>query len=326
MPLKVSNNASSALTGSILTGSTSIAIDATDAALFPTLSAGDWFPLTIVDTAGNREIVKVTARSGGTLTVTRAQEGTTARAFAAGSKCDLRLTAAAIQELGAVDNDPALTAASATKAPSQSAVKTYVDGLISTLKGGVSTAFDTLQELAANFANYLPLAGGTLNGSLTIDAPTMSLKSGGGNAYLEIFRSNGTVAGRVRWISTTNDLVLEVLNAAGSIITSSIVLNGGSASFTFNGNNVATEGNINALIAAATTLGALGVPAFLAHATTAAGLVAGGVYAGSSLRYAGFANGTIQVSGTAPTGSWRCVGYSSGVAGTNSIAVFVRVI
>jgi hypothetical protein len=99
MVLKIANNALSTLAASINTSVTSLALASGDAGKFPTLGAGDWFPLTIVDPSGNMEIVKVTARSGATLTIVRAQEGTTAKAFAAGSKCDLRLTAAALAVL-----------------------------------------------------------------------------------------------------------------------------------------------------------------------------------------------------------------------------------
>lgn len=95
MVAKLANNASSTLAGSINTSVTSVSIASGDASKFPTLAAGQWFPLTVVDNAGNMEIMKVTARSGATLTVERGQEGTTAKAFATGSKCDLRLTAAA---------------------------------------------------------------------------------------------------------------------------------------------------------------------------------------------------------------------------------------
>ncbi|WP_159953049.1 hypothetical protein [Rhizobium sp. 18065] len=94
MPAKLSNNASSTLAGAINTSVTSLAVGAGDASKFPTLGAGEWFPLTVVDPAGNMEIMKVTARSGATLTVVRAQEGTTAKSFAAGSRVDLRATSA----------------------------------------------------------------------------------------------------------------------------------------------------------------------------------------------------------------------------------------
>jgi hypothetical protein len=92
---KLANNASSTLASAINNVVTTVSIASGDASKFPALAAGEWFPLTVVDASGNIEVMRVTARSSATLTVVRGQEGTTARAFAAGSKCDLRLTAAA---------------------------------------------------------------------------------------------------------------------------------------------------------------------------------------------------------------------------------------
>jgi len=92
---KLANNASSTLASAINNNVTTVSIASGDASKFPALAAGEWFPLTVVDASGNIEVMRVTARSSATLTVVRGQEGTTARAFAAGSKCDLRLTAAA---------------------------------------------------------------------------------------------------------------------------------------------------------------------------------------------------------------------------------------
>jgi hypothetical protein len=97
MGVKLSNNASSRLSGSITNSATSLAVE--DASAFPALGAGEWFPATIVDSLANREIVKVTARSGATFTIVRGQEGTVARAFNAGSRIDLRATAGALESL-----------------------------------------------------------------------------------------------------------------------------------------------------------------------------------------------------------------------------------
>lgn len=99
MGLKLSNNAISTLASGITGASTSIALAAGDGSKFPTLGAGDYFPATISKPDGTLEIVRVTARSGDTLTVTRAQEGTTALAFDAGSLIELRLTAAIVEAL-----------------------------------------------------------------------------------------------------------------------------------------------------------------------------------------------------------------------------------
>lgn len=70
-----------------------------------------------------------------------------------------KLNATAVDTSAALGTDDA-------KVPSQKAVKTYVDGLFTAIRNGVSASFDTLKELADNFASYLPLIGGTLTGDL----------------------------------------------------------------------------------------------------------------------------------------------------------------
>ena len=93
MGVKLSNNATSTLAASITDVATSLSVQSGDAALFPSLSTDEWFPITVIDSSGNIEVMRVTARTGAVLTVTRGQEGTTAQAFNAGSRVDLRLTA-----------------------------------------------------------------------------------------------------------------------------------------------------------------------------------------------------------------------------------------
>ena len=91
------NRASGTLSTAISAADTGIALTYGDGAEFPTITASDYyFYATIESTAGTSEIVKVTARSGDSLTVTRAQEGTTAAAFAAGSRFEQRVTAQSI--------------------------------------------------------------------------------------------------------------------------------------------------------------------------------------------------------------------------------------
>lgn len=103
MGVVLTNNATSTLVSSITSSATSLSVQSADASRFPSLGAEDWFPLTIVDEAGNMEIVKVTARSSATLTIERAQEGTTAASFSAGARVDLRLTAGAVAAMMALD-------------------------------------------------------------------------------------------------------------------------------------------------------------------------------------------------------------------------------
>jgi hypothetical protein len=94
------NNAATTLASSILIGATSLTVASSTGALFPTLTGTNFFYCTLQNTAGTTvEIVKVTARSTDTFTIVRAQEGTTASAFASGDKVELRLTAGEINLL-----------------------------------------------------------------------------------------------------------------------------------------------------------------------------------------------------------------------------------
>ena len=83
--LKIKNDAISALAADITSTATSLTVTAGEGAKFP--SAGN-FNITIED-----EILTCTAISADTLTVTRAQEGTTAAAHIAGKSVELRITA-----------------------------------------------------------------------------------------------------------------------------------------------------------------------------------------------------------------------------------------
>lgn len=98
MAVKFSNNAKTTLSSGITSSATSIAV--ADASAWPTLGSGDHTLCTLITVADPDvlEIVKVTAISGNTLTVVRAQEGTTARAFASADKAELRVTAGLLEQ------------------------------------------------------------------------------------------------------------------------------------------------------------------------------------------------------------------------------------
>lgn len=102
MTLKYTNNAKTTLNGAITNVATSIVV--TDGSVFPTLTGAEYFYMTLEDMSLNREVVKVTARSGNTLTVVRAQDGTTARAFSNADKAEGRICAALLTDLVAPAN------------------------------------------------------------------------------------------------------------------------------------------------------------------------------------------------------------------------------
>jgi hypothetical protein len=93
-----SNNAKSTLASGITAVATSIFLQVGDGALFPSPGTGERFAVTLVDASGNIEIAHCTSRTVDTLTVVRAQEGTTGIVFASGDIIELRLTKGALDE------------------------------------------------------------------------------------------------------------------------------------------------------------------------------------------------------------------------------------
>jgi len=92
------NNATTTLSSSLASGTTSMSVGSS--AAFPSPTGGDNFLCTLIRASDAAiEIISVTAVSGTTWTIVRAQEGTTALDFAAGDKVELRVTAGFLQGL-----------------------------------------------------------------------------------------------------------------------------------------------------------------------------------------------------------------------------------
>jgi len=98
MGMKFTNNAATTLDSGINASVTSLTVASGTGALFPTLTASDYFYCTLTNTIGTIEIVKVTARSTDTFTIVRAQDGTTAGSWSLGDKVELRLVAASLND------------------------------------------------------------------------------------------------------------------------------------------------------------------------------------------------------------------------------------
>ena len=96
MGVKYSNNAETTLSSGINNSTTSISVASSSS--FPAITGSDYFYATI-DDATNLEIVKVTAVSGTTWTVVRAQDDTTARAFSSGDTVELRINTAMLTDV-----------------------------------------------------------------------------------------------------------------------------------------------------------------------------------------------------------------------------------
>lgn len=103
MGIQLKNNAVGYLATAINASDTGAVLQTGGGASFPTLGAVDYFYATLESTGGTTEVVKVTARSGDSITIVRAQEGTTANSFAAGSRFELRVTAQSVRDVLAAD-------------------------------------------------------------------------------------------------------------------------------------------------------------------------------------------------------------------------------
>lgn len=102
MSVLFTNNASATIAASVTSSDVTITLASGQGGEFPSPGIDQWFYATLVDSSNNLEIVKCTARSADTLTVIRGRDGTTARAFAAGSLIEVRLVAAALADFQAM--------------------------------------------------------------------------------------------------------------------------------------------------------------------------------------------------------------------------------
>lgn len=85
--IKFTNFARSKVATGINSSATTLAITGGTGALFPALTGAEYFYLTLENSSLVREIVKVTARTADTLTIVRAQDGTTCRGMGSWGHC-----------------------------------------------------------------------------------------------------------------------------------------------------------------------------------------------------------------------------------------------
>ena len=174
------NNASSTLLNSVTAGSTSIVLASGGGSKFPAITGSDFFLATIYDISGsteiNHEIVKVTARTGDTLTVTRAQESTTANAYGAGARIELRLTAGDVSQVFGAK--PVTVTIDTGSTPATSSIITITDSQVSastqkieacvSLSTTVDNDIDAHQHAASSWKMFCE--AGTGQFTLYIDA------------------------------------------------------------------------------------------------------------------------------------------------------------
>jgi hypothetical protein len=175
MGIKVSNNAFGTLAAGINSSATSITLTTGQGARFPTLSAGDYFYATLIDTSNNLEIVKCTARSTDVLTVVRAQENTTARAYSTGDRIEIRITAQTFLDASGIETDEIVAAMISAGAVTEAKIGT---GAVTEAKIGTGAVTSSKLASGAAVANigFTPAtqsqAGQTIQGASDFNTMT----------------------------------------------------------------------------------------------------------------------------------------------------------
>lgn len=191
MPQLFTNNARALLASGIADSATSLTVEASKADLFPTANTGtgsvpaatNWFKATLQDAAGNVEIVYVRTRTAGSgvfSNVIRGQEGTTARAFSAGTVVGLRITALDIEtSIGLGVNAVQLTGNQAI-----AGTKTFNNQIVAS--GGVSG------NVTGNVTGNVSGSTGVFSGSAVVGgssaaAVPLDVQTTGANALTSLF-------------------------------------------------------------------------------------------------------------------------------------------
>ena len=180
--LLTKNNAySTVATWSIGTGTGTFTVASSEGARFPTITGGDWFFVTLQDASNNIEIVKITARSTDTLTISeRGSEGTTPRTWLAGDVVELRLTAGITVT---IDGTQTLTNKTLTS-PTMTApaLGTPASGVITNCTGSPTLTAPALGTPASGVLTNctgLPIAGTTGYGTGVATALAVNVGSAG---------------------------------------------------------------------------------------------------------------------------------------------------
>ena len=186
MPTRLyANNYTSTLATGVSNSATTFYV--TSATGLPTITGSDYFLLTLV-TGTTVEIVKVTAVSGVQLTVTRAQEGTSAVAWASGTVISLRVTK------GSFDSPSATTGtfSAGVTVGGNSTASGYVDFLEDTDNGSNKVRVIAPNAVASDKTLTLPDATDTLVGKATTDTLTNKTidAEGTGNSITNIKNAN----------------------------------------------------------------------------------------------------------------------------------------
>ena len=202
------NNAATTLDSGLLIGATSLTVAAGTGAEFPTLTGSEYFFCTLANNAGSIEIIKVTARSTDTFTIVRGQDGTSAAAWSAGDKVELRLTRIDLLNFPQLDSTNTFAT---TQTFSAAPVLSTLTGVV--LGAGASAATAVAAGTAGNVL--------TSNGTTWTSAAAVSFDSGTRLAFQQTTAPTG-------W---TKDTTAAINDSILRFTTGTVTPSGGSTAF-----------------------------------------------------------------------------------------------
>lgn len=217
MSMKFKNNAGSKLAGVLTSDATTITVLTGTGANFPSISSDkDYFHATIVGDNGDMEIVRVTAVSGDTLTVIRAQEDTTAKEWPANTRIENRITAEFLNQVATGD----------TIKFDQKTIKTNEEGVSAVDPSEVYgiASKDKLGVVKVDKSTISISDDGTISVANGVEVDDITIKK----------NESGVISVKPEGIIDNNTVVLD---KDGKISTKSIPFEGGSIFAVLAGNN-----------------------------------------------------------------------------------------
>ena len=217
MSMKFKNNAGSKLAGVLTSDATTITVLTGTGANFPSISSDkDYFHATIVGDNGDMEIVRVTAVSGDTLTVIRAQEDTTAKEWPANTRIENRITAEFLNQVATGD----------TIKFDQKTIKTNEEGVSAVDPSEVYgiASKDKLGVVKVDKSTISISDDGTISVANGVEVDDVTIKK----------NTSGVISVKPEGIIDNNTVVLD---KDGKISTKSIPFEGGSIFAVLAGNN-----------------------------------------------------------------------------------------
>lgn len=202
------NNFSTTTAADITNSGTTLVI--TSATGLPTLSGSEYYYLTLDNLLGTVEIVKVTARTGTSLTIVRGQEGTTGVAWLTGAVIEMRETAESYTPGAIISGKTLTTATVATDdkvliqdTSDSNNLKSVTAQSIADLAGASVNTFGTIavsgqsDVVADSSTDTLTLVAGT-NVTITTnagaDSITINASGGGGGGGQDAYTTTTTSA------------------------------------------------------------------------------------------------------------------------------------